>query len=125
MLDFDSVFQRAINQRADALLTLPNPIVVRHRTRVLEFAAKNRLPAIYPESSFADAGGLMSYGVDYRALYRRAAYYVDRILKGAKPSDLPVEQPTKFRLVINLKTANMLGLTIPLKVLMWADKVIK
>ena len=122
ILDLDTVFQRAINQRADALLTLPNPIVVRHRTRVLEFAAKNRLPAIYPESSFADAGGLMSYGVDYDDLNRRVAYYVDRILKGTKPSDLPVEQPTKFELVINLKTAKELWcLTIPPKVLMWAD----
>jgi putative ABC transport system substrate-binding protein len=124
-LDFDSVFQRAISQRANAFLTLPNPIVTRHRTRVLEFAAKNRLPAIYPTSLFADAGGLMSYGPDYRDLNRRAAYYVDRILKGAKPSDLPVEQPTKFELVINLNTAKSLGLTIPSKVLMWADRVIE
>jgi ABC-type uncharacterized transport system substrate-binding protein len=124
ILDLDTVFQRAINQRADALLTLPNPIVVRHRTRVLEFAAKNRLPAIYPESSFADAGGLMSYGVDYDDLNRRVAYYVDRILKGTKPSDLPVEQPTKFELVINLKTAKEIGVSFPPKVLMWADRVI-
>ena len=124
-LDFDSVFQRAISQRANALLTLPNPFVSRHRTRVLEFAAKNRLPAIYPRSNSADAGGLMSYGPDYRDLNRRAAYFVDRILKGAKPSELPVEQPTKFELVINLKTAKELGLTIPPDVLMWADKVIQ
>jgi len=123
-LDFDSVFQQAISQRANALLTLPNPVVLRHRTRVLEFAAQNRLPAIYPGSAFADAGGLMSYGPDQRALNRRAAYYVDRILKGAKPSDLPVEQPTKFELVINLQTAHQLGLTIPAKVLTWADRVI-
>jgi putative ABC transport system substrate-binding protein len=124
-LDFDSLFQRAISQRADALLTLPNPIVIRHRTRVLDFAAKNRLPAIYPYGGFADAGGLMSYGPNGADLYRRAAYYVDRILKGAKPSDLPVEQPTKFELVINLKTAKTLGITIPSKVLMWADRVIE
>jgi putative ABC transport system substrate-binding protein len=123
--DFDSVFQRAISQRANALLTLPNPFVSRHRTRVLEFAAKNRLPAIYPRSNSADAGGLMSFGPDYRDLNRRAVYFVDRILKGAKPSELPGEQPTKFELVINLKTAKELGLTIPPDVLMWADKVIQ
>ena len=125
MLDFDSVFQRAISQRANALLPLPNPVVNAHRTRVLEFAAKNRLPAIYPTRTFADAGGLMSYGPNRADLYRRAAYYVDRILKGAKPADLPVEQPTKFEFVINLKTAKDLGLTIPPDVLMWADEVIK
>jgi putative ABC transport system substrate-binding protein len=124
MLDFESLFQRAISERANAFLTLPNPFVTRHRTRVLEFAAKNRLPAIYPSGGFADAGGLMSYGVDYRDLNRRLAYYVDRILKGAKPSDLPVEQPTKFELVVNLNTATALGLTIPAKVLTWADRVI-
>ncbi|HEX9147105.1 MAG TPA: ABC transporter substrate-binding protein [Candidatus Binatia bacterium] len=124
-LDFDSLFQRAISERANALLTLPNPSLFRHRTRVLDFAAKNRLPAIYPDSAFANAGGLMSYGVDYRDLNRRAAYYVDRILKGAKPSELPVEQPTKFELVINLETAHQLGLTIPAKVLTWADRVIE
>jgi ABC-type uncharacterized transport system substrate-binding protein len=123
-LDFDAVLQRPTSQRANAFLTLPNPNVFRYRTPVLEFSAKNRLPAIYPDSAFANAGGLMSYGVDYRALNRRAAYYVDRILKGAKPSDLPVEQPTKFELVINLATAKTLGLTIPAKVLTWADRVI-
>jgi ABC-type uncharacterized transport system substrate-binding protein len=123
-LDFDAVLQRPTSQRANAFLMLLNPAVFRHRTRVLEFAATNRLPAIYPHSAFANAGGLMSYGVDSRDLYRRTAYYVDRILKGAKPSDLPVEQPTKFELVVNLKTAEALGLTIPSKVLMWADKVI-
>ncbi len=124
-LDFDSLFQRAISERANAFLTLPNPIVIRHRTRVLDFAAKNRLPAIYPYGGFADAGGLMSYGVENRDLNRRAAYYVDRILKGAKPANLPVEQPTKFELVVNLKTAKAIGLTIPSKVLMWADRVIE
>src|SRR5262245_19482069 len=124
-LDFDSVFQQAINQRANALLTLLSPIISRRRTHILEFAAKNRLPAIYPSSAFTVTGGLMSYGVNYTELWRRAAYFVDRILKGAKPSDLPVEQPTKFELVINLKTAKELGLTIPSNVLMWADRVIK
>jgi putative tryptophan/tyrosine transport system substrate-binding protein len=124
MLDFDSVFQQAINQHANGLVVLLDPAAWRHRTRLVDFAAKTRLPAIYPTGAFADAGGLMSYGVDYAEVHRRAAYYVDRILKGAKPSDLPVEQPTKFELVINLKTAKQLGLTIPPKVLMWADKVI-
>jgi putative tryptophan/tyrosine transport system substrate-binding protein len=122
--DFDSLFQRVISQRVNALLMLQSPTFFRHRTAVLDFAAKNRLPAIYPNGAFADAGGLMSYGVNYRDLYRREAYYVDRILKGAKPSDLPVEQPTKFELVINLATAKTLGLTIPAKVLTWADRVI-
>jgi putative ABC transport system substrate-binding protein len=123
-LDFDSLFQWAISQRANAFLTLPNPSLSRHRTRVLEFAAKSRPPAIYPNTAFADAGELMSYGVDNRDLNRRVAYYVERILKGAKPSDLPVEQPTKFELVINLTTTKALGLTIPAKVLTWADRVI-
>jgi ABC-type uncharacterized transport system substrate-binding protein len=125
MLDLDSVFQRAMNTRANALLILPNPAVFPHRTRLLDFAAKNRLAAIYPYSEFADEGGLMSYDVNRRELQRRAAYYVDRILKGAKPSDLPVEQPTKFELVVNLKAAKTLGLTIPSKILMWADRVIE
>lgn len=123
--DFDAVFQAAIRQRANALLTLPNPFVASHRWRVVEFAAKNQLPAIYPSSAYTDTGGLMSYGVSYPELYRRVSYFVDKILKGAKPSDLPVEQPTKFELVINLKTAKALELKIPPDVLMWADRVIK
>jgi ABC-type uncharacterized transport system substrate-binding protein len=106
MIDFDSVFQRAINQHVNGLVMLPNPAVFRHRTRLLDFVAKNRLPAIYPNRAFVEAGGLMSYGPNRRDLYRGLAYYVDRILKGAKPSDLPVEQPTKFEFVINLKTAS-------------------
>lgn len=123
-LDLDSLFQRAISERANALLTLPNPSLFRHRKRVLEFTVKKRLPAIYSDSAFANAGGLMSYGVDYRDLNRRVAYFVDRILRGAKPSDLPVEQPTKFELVINLKTAKEIGVNFPPKVLTWADRVI-
>ena len=91
----------------------------------MEFAAKNRLPAMYGDPQFVDAGGLMSYAPDYSAQYRRAATYVDKILKGAKPADLPVEQPTKFEFVINLKAAKQIGLTIPLNVLARADKVIK
>jgi putative ABC transport system substrate-binding protein len=93
--------------------------------RIFDFATKSKLPAIYPDSSFVDAGGLMSYGSSRIDLDRRAAVYVDKILKGAKPADLPVEQPTKFELVINLKTAKQIGLTIPPNVLARADRVIK
>jgi putative ABC transport system substrate-binding protein len=92
---------------------------------ITEFAIKYRLPAIYQEQEFVDAGGLMSYGPDFSDLYRRAAIYVDKILKGSKPADLPVEQPTKFELVINLKAAKQIGLTIPPNVLARADRVIK
>jgi putative tryptophan/tyrosine transport system substrate-binding protein len=123
-LDFDSVFQQTVKHHANALLILPNPIVTFHRRRILELAAKSRLPAMYPFTGFTEAGGLMSYGPNSADQYRRAAYFVDRILKGAKPSDLPVEQPTKFELVINLTTAKTLGLTIPSTVLTWADRVI-
>src|SRR5262245_9736816 len=123
-LDFERLFQQAINQRANALLILPNPTVGLHRTRLFDLAAKNRLPAMYPHSRFSDAGGLMSYGPNLPDQYRRLAYFVDRIFKGAKPAELPVEQPTKFELVINLKTAKALGLTIPSNVLVWADRVI-
>jgi putative tryptophan/tyrosine transport system substrate-binding protein len=111
-LDFESIFQLAISQHADALVTLLNPTNSFHFSRIVELAAKSRLPTIYPASMFADAGGLMSYGPNYSDLLHRAAYYVDRILKGIKPSDLPVEQPMKFELVINLRTAKQLGLTI-------------
>ena len=95
------------------------------RTRIVELAVKHRLPAIYPQKEFVDDGGLMSYGVDYTDLYRRAAPYVDKILKGAKPADLPVQQATKFEFVINLKAAKQIGLTIPVRVLERADKVIR
>jgi putative ABC transport system substrate-binding protein len=122
--DFKREFQVAITQRADALITLPDPVRI-NRKVIVDLAAKNRLPVMYPETRFTEAGGLMSYGPSLPHLYRRAAYFVDRILKGAKPSDLPVEQPTKFELVINLNTAKTLGLTIPSKVLMWADEVIR
>ena len=93
--------------------------------RIAELAAKYRLPAIYPQKEYVDAGGLMSYGTDNTDLYRSAAIYVDKILKGAKPAELPVEQPTKFELVINLKTAKQIGVTIPQKVLARADRVIR
>jgi putative ABC transport system substrate-binding protein len=95
------------------------------RRRLVDLAAKNRLPAVYPWRDFVDAGGLMSYGANFPDLYRRAATFVDKILKGAKPADLPVEQPTKFELVINLRTAKALGLTIPPSVLGRADQMIE
>jgi putative tryptophan/tyrosine transport system substrate-binding protein len=123
--DLDRAFRTATSQRADALVILPGPSLVVHRKRVVELALKSRLPAIYPTKEFVEAGGLMFYGVDPVDLYRRAATYVDKILKGAKPADLPVEQPTKFEFVINLKTAKQIGLTIPPNVLARADKVIK
>ena len=123
--DLDGAFRTVRSQRAGALIILPGPSLVVHRKRVVELAAKSRLPAIYPTSEFVEDGGLMFYGVDLVDLCRRAATYVDKILKGAKPADLPVEQPTKFEFVINLKTAKQIGLTIPPNVLARADKVIK
>ncbi len=123
--DFEKLFQQASGQRADAVLILPNPTVTEHRQRLLDLVARSRLPAMYPDSRFTEEGGLVSYGPNHPDLYRRAAFFVDKILKGAKPADLPVEQPTKFELVINLETAKTLGLTIPPKVLTWADRVIR
>ena len=122
--DLEGAFREASNGRADAVLVLPGT-VNSHRTQVVELALKSRLPAIYYAPEWAEDGGLMTYGVSFTDLYRRAATYVDKILKGAKPADLPVEQPTKFELVINLKTAKQIGLTIPPHVLARADRVIK
>ncbi len=122
--DFDRVFSEMTRARAGALTVLGSPMFFVERRRLVDLAAKNRLPAVYPFREFADAGGLMSYGPNAADLLRRAATYVDKILKGAKPADLPVEQPTKFELVINLKTAKALGLTIPPSVLGRADEVI-
>ena len=102
-----------------------NPLLNTHRPRILDFVTKNRLPAIFGAPETVEAGGLMSYGANILDLYRRAAIYVDKILKGTKPADLPVEQPTKFEFVVNLKTAKQIGLTIPQSVLFRADKVIK
>ncbi len=123
--DFESAFQAVTRERADALLTITDPVTIRYYRPIAVLAAKSRLPAMYPWRRFVRAGGLMSYGVNPADLYRRAATYVDKILKGAKPGDLPIEQPTKFELVINLKTAKQLGITIPPNVLYQATKVIK
>jgi putative ABC transport system substrate-binding protein len=124
--DIDSALAALTKERANALI-LPggNPVLYSSRSRIVEFAAKRRLPAMYANAEFVDAGGLMSYGANTADLFRRAATYVDKILKGAKPADLPVEVPTKFEFVINLKTAKQIGLTIPQSVLYRADKVIK
>jgi len=123
--DIETAFLAANKGRAQALLTLGSPILDFQRPQVADLALKNRLPAIYPQIEYTEAGGLMYYGANTPELFRRAATYVDKILKGAKPADLPVEQPTKFELVINLKTAQQIGLTIPQSVLYRADKVIK
>ncbi len=123
--ELDSAFQAAAKGRADAVMVLGNPILNANRKRVVDLSAKHRLPASYGRPEFFEAGGLMYYGTNYNDLYRRAAYYVDKILKGAKPGDLPVEQPTKFELVINLNAAKQIGATIPPSVLAKADRVIK
>jgi len=122
--DFDRAFLDMTKARADALTVLTSATLIGQRNRLVELAARNRLPAVYPWREAVDAGGLMSYGPDLADNYRRAATYVDKIVKGAKPGDLPVEQPTKFELVINLKTAKSLGLTIPQSVLVRADELI-
>jgi putative ABC transport system substrate-binding protein len=123
--DFDSAFARAKRDGAQALINTPGGIIATQQRQVLDFAAKNRLPAMYHNSEFVEAGGLMSYGPSQTDQWRRAADFVDRILKGTKPADIPVEQPTKFEFVINLTTAKQIGVTIPSKVLERADKVIK
>jgi putative ABC transport system substrate-binding protein len=123
--DIETAFRTAAKGRADALLVLGNPILNNHRKQVVELAVKHRLPATYTRPEFIEAGGLMYYGTNYNELFRRAATYVDKILKGAKPAELPVEQPKKFELIINLKAAKQIGLTIPVHVLQRADKVIK
>jgi putative ABC transport system substrate-binding protein len=123
--DFEPAFAAMTGERADAMIVLRNPLTTTHRTRIVRFAATSRLPAMYSDREFVEAGGLMSYGVSIADLWGRAAVYVDKILKGAKPADLPVEQPMKFELVINLKTAKELGITIPPTVLFQADEVIR
>jgi putative ABC transport system substrate-binding protein len=121
----ETAFQAASKGHAEGVMVLSASVFVSRRTQVLDLAQKSRLPAIYYRPDFAEAGGLMSYGVNDTDLYRRAAIYVDKILKGAKPADLPVERPTRFKFVINLKTAKQIGLTIPPNVLARADRVIK
>jgi len=123
--DFDRAFSNMISGRADAMFVLSTPVFSAERRRLVELAAKNRFPAVYSYRVYVDAGGLMSYGPNLVDLSRRAAMYVHKILKGAKPGDLPVEQPTKFELVINLKTAKNLGLTIPQSMIARADDVIQ
>ena len=123
--DFDSAYQVVARQRPDALITVEDPLTVAHQKQIADFAVKNRLPSLSGTRELADAGGLMTYGPDLADLRRRAANYVDKILKGAKPADLPVEQPTKLDLVINLKTAKALGITIPPILLARADEVIE
>jgi putative tryptophan/tyrosine transport system substrate-binding protein len=123
--DIDRAFAVMRTERPGALIVLGDPGFVTHQRRIAELAVKSRLPAIWAVRENVNAGGLMSYGTDFDGLYRRAATYVDRILKGTKPADLPVEQPTKFELVINLKTAKALGLTIPQSILLRADEVIQ
>ncbi len=123
--DFDRAFSDMTRARAGALTVLASNMILGERRRLAELAAKNRLAAVYPLREFVDAGGLMAYGPDLADVFRRAATYVDKILKGAKPADLPVEQPTKFELVINLKTAKALGLTVPPTLLNRADEVIE
>ena len=123
--DFVKAFAEIQKNRAEALIVSSSPLFSAQRARLVEFAAKHRLPTIYHQKEFVvGSGGLMSYGPDFRDLFRRSATYVDKILKGAKPADLPVQQPTRFELVINLKTAKALGLTIPPSVLGRADQVI-
>ena len=123
--DFDSALKTATKGRAQGVVVASTRVYRTHRTRLVNLTEKSRLPTLYDDREFVDAGGLMSYGANYADLYRRAAYYVDKILKGAKPADLPIERPTKFELIINLKAAKQIGLTIPPNVLARADRVIK
>jgi putative tryptophan/tyrosine transport system substrate-binding protein len=123
--DIETAFRAATKGRADAVLMLPGSVLVLQRAQLADLAAKNRLPVIYPQTDYTEAGGLMYYGANTADLFRRAATYVDKILRGAKPADLPVEQPKTFEFIINLKAAKQIGLTIPPNVLVRADKVIK
>ena len=123
--DIPGVFEAMRRRGAEALIVLPSPMFYAERRRLATLAARDRLPAIYEVKEYADEGGLMSYGPSFPEMYRRAATYVDKILKGAKPGDLPMEQPTKFDFVINLKAAKAIGLTIPPPVLARADELIQ
>ena len=123
--DIDTAFQTARKGRAEAVLVLSSAVIFSQRTRIADLAVKNRLPVMFPQNEFAEDGGLMSYAPNYADLFRRAATYVDKILKGRTPAELPVEQPIKFEFIINLKAAKQIGLTIPPNVLARADRVIK
>ena len=123
--DFDSAFARSEKGRRPGAHYDPSPVISTQQRQVLDFAARSRLPAMYPDSEFVEAGGLMSYAPNYADLFRRAADFVDKILKGTKPADIPVEQPTKFEFVVNLKSAKQIGVTVPPNVLARADRVIK
>jgi putative ABC transport system substrate-binding protein len=123
--DFDAAFAAIGRGRSDALVVLSEPLVLAHRQRITDFSTRARLPLIAGIKEFTEAGALMTYGASLPDLFRHSASFVDKILKGAKPADLPIEQPTKFELVINLKTAQVLGLTIPPSLLLRADQVIE
>jgi putative ABC transport system substrate-binding protein len=120
-----NAFRVAVRERVDGIITISAPVIFAQRQSIIVLAANHKLPAIYPQKEFVEDGGLMSYGEDRRDLYRRAAIYVDKILKGAKPAEMPVERPTKFEFFANLKTAKQIGLTIPQQVLARADRVIR
>jgi putative ABC transport system substrate-binding protein len=122
---FEEAFGTITQDRADGLIVFPDPLTFTNQELIANFAAKSRISSLFGAKEFVEIGGLMSYGPSYPGMFRRGAYYVDKILKGAKPADLPVEQPTKFELVINLKTAKALGLTIPQSILIRADEVIQ
>ena len=123
--EIDDALATIIRERPDALLVLADRLFLHHRTRIIAFAAQERLPGVHAYRELIEAGGLMSYGPSYADMHRRAAAYVDKILKGAKPADLPVERPVKFELVVNLKAAKALGLTIPPSVIFRADEIIE
>src|SRR5262249_53688327 len=123
--DFDDAFKLMVKQRSDALIAVEDPLIGAHRKQITDFAVKNGLPSMYGLREYADAGGLISYGPNLVELRRRAAGYVDRIIKGAQPADLPIQQPAKFELVINLKTARALRITVPPSLLARADEVIE
>jgi putative tryptophan/tyrosine transport system substrate-binding protein len=123
--EFDPAFQAIVGQRSGALVMLADRLFLHHRARIVEFTARHRLPAVYAYNELVQVGGLMSFGPSYPEMHRRAAYFVDRILKGARATDLPMEQPSKFELILNLRTARTLGLVIPQEVLQRADQVIE
>jgi putative ABC transport system substrate-binding protein len=123
--EFDPAFRAIAAWRPGALVMLADRVFLHSRARIVEFTERSHLPAVYAYSELVEAGGLMSFGPSYPGMHRRAAYYVDRILKGTRPADLPMEQPSKFELIVNLKTARSLGLTVPETVLLRADQVLE